>query len=183
MKGAAFTIQYSKLSKELKTQVGISTHNSKPLSSVQAKWTALWDTGATASVITKDVVEALDLKPVSVQRAATPQGTYSAYTYFIDLILPNRVMFQRLQVMEGKPAGCDILIGMDVIGAGDFAVSNVNNQTVFSYRNPSSKVIDFVKEAQEENAPVRIDPQTKPGRNSQCPCGSGKKYKQCCGKV
>ncbi|MBQ7793034.1 MAG: SEC-C domain-containing protein [Clostridia bacterium] len=22
----------------------------------------------------------------------------------------------------------------------------------------------------------------KPGRNDPCPCGSGKKYKQCCGK-
>lgn len=22
----------------------------------------------------------------------------------------------------------------------------------------------------------------KPGRNEPCPCGSGKKYKQCCGK-
>jgi hypothetical protein len=23
---------------------------------------------------------------------------------------------------------------------------------------------------------------SKPGRNEQCPCGSGKKYKRCCGK-
>jgi len=28
--------------------------------------------------------------------------------------------------------------------------------------------------------PKRID--DKPGRNSPCPCGSGKKYKNCCGK-
>jgi len=28
--------------------------------------------------------------------------------------------------------------------------------------------------------PVRADP--KIGRNDPCPCGSGKKYKKCCGK-
>ena len=28
--------------------------------------------------------------------------------------------------------------------------------------------------------PVRAD--AKPERNQPCPCGSGKKYKQCCGK-
>lgn len=30
------------------------------------------------------------------------------------------------------------------------------------------------------NSPARID--KKPGRNEPCPCGSGKKYKHCCGK-
>jgi preprotein translocase subunit SecA len=27
-----------------------------------------------------------------------------------------------------------------------------------------------------------IHSETKPGRNDPCPCGSGKKFKQCCGK-
>ncbi len=27
------------------------------------------------------------------------------------------------------------------------------------------------------------DPHKKIGRNSQCPCGSGKKYKKCCGGI
>lgn len=32
-------------------------------------------------------------------------------------------------------------------------------------------------------APVKIDPDAKVKRNSVCPCGSGKKYKNCCGAV
>lgn len=28
--------------------------------------------------------------------------------------------------------------------------------------------------------PIRVD--EKPGRNDPCPCGSGKKYKQCCAR-
>jgi preprotein translocase subunit SecA len=35
-------------------------------------------------------------------------------------------------------------------------------------------------EAQAKAKPVRTGP--KVGRNDPCPCGSGKKYKQCCGK-
>jgi preprotein translocase subunit SecA len=42
---------------------------------------------------------------------------------------------------------------------------------------------DVVSEAAEQLSkpkPKRIGP--KVGRNDPCPCGSGKKYKQCCGK-
>jgi len=39
--------------------------------------------------------------------------------------------------------------------------------------------------ADEEPLPPPVEPihgQAKPKRNDPCPCGSGKKYKQCCGK-
>ena len=48
---------------------------------------------------------------------------------------------------------------------------------------PSSQGSDIVSEAAEaaEKAkPIRSGP--KVGRNDPCPCGSGKKYKQCCGR-
>ena len=32
------------------------------------------------------------------------------------------------------------------------------------------------------NWPKPIEAQNKVGRNTPCPCGSGKKYKKCCGK-
>ena len=32
------------------------------------------------------------------------------------------------------------------------------------------------------NWPKPIEAQNKVGRNAPCPCGSGKKYKKCCGK-
>ena len=46
-----------------------------------------------------------------------------------------------------------------------------------------SKASDVVSEAvaaAEKAKPVRTGP--KVGRNDPCPCGSGKKYKQCCGR-
>jgi len=51
---------------------------------------------------------------------------------------------------------------------------------------PGKKASDVVSEAanaveaQAKAKPVRTGP--KVGRNDPCPCGSGKKYKQCCGK-
>ena len=45
------------------------------------------------------------------------------------------------------------------------------------------KASDMVKEATEavsKAKPVRTGP--KVGRNDPCPCGSGKKYKNCCGR-
>ena len=36
-------------------------------------------------------------------------------------------------------------------------------------------------EAQAKAKPVRTGP--KVGRNDPCPCGSGKKYKKCCGRA
>ena len=34
----------------------------------------------------------------------------------------------------------------------------------------------------EQKAPGTVHVEKKPGRNDPCPCGSGKKYKFCCGK-
>jgi preprotein translocase subunit SecA len=48
----------------------------------------------------------------------------------------------------------------------------------------ASKASDIVSEAAaavEKAKPVRVGP--KVGRNDPCPCQSGKKYKQCCGKI
>ena len=33
-----------------------------------------------------------------------------------------------------------------------------------------------------KSQPVRVDKSKQVGRNDPCPCGSGKKYKNCCGK-
>jgi preprotein translocase subunit SecA len=44
-----------------------------------------------------------------------------------------------------------------------------------------SDIVSEAAAAVEKAKPVRVGP--KVGRNDPCPCGSGKKYKQCCGKI
>jgi preprotein translocase subunit SecA len=45
---------------------------------------------------------------------------------------------------------------------------------------PASDIVSQAAAAMEKAKPARTGP--KVGRNDPCPCGSGKKYKQCCGK-
>jgi preprotein translocase subunit SecA len=63
--------------------------------------------------------------------------------------------------------------------------SAFGDQTASNATSQSAGSSDLVKEANEAVAakgkPVRTGP--KVGRNDPCPCGSGKKYKQCCGKL
>ena len=171
----SFTSSYDKLSNVLKNKIEIAQVGS---SFSAQEWVALWDTGATNSVITQKVVDALGLQPVGQVPCSTPQGSYNAWVYYIDVKLPSSVIIPKLQVTLGQPFGCDILVGMDIIGRGDFAVSNFEGRTIFTFRTPSLMTFDFVNKSYLE--PI-VKPPT-PGRNSPCPCGSGKKYKQCCGR-
>ena len=115
------------------------------------QYNALWDTGATNSMVSKQVVEDLGLDAegftniyhVGGESVNTPQ-------YFVNLVLFPEVHFPSLTVAEGLLLGADVLIGMDIINRGDFAVSNRNGATSFSFRIPSVADFDF---AAEDNQP------------------------------
>jgi hypothetical protein len=147
------------------------------------KFTAVWDTGATGTVISKNVVDACNLKPTGMTKVHTASGTDTVPTYLVSVALPNHVMFSMLRVTQGVLTGTDILIGMDIINKGDFAITNKNNKTVFSFRMPSRECIDFVEASKPPLPPTTpAKPAPAVGRNDPCPCKSGKKYKKCCGK-
>lgn len=52
----------------------------------------------------------------------------------------------------------DVLIGMDIIKHGDFAITNVNGKTTFSFRTPSIQEIDYVKESKLIDKEQEISP-------------------------
>lgn len=142
---------------------------------------ALWDTGATGTCVSENVVNTLNLKPVSYTKIQTPSGEDVRPLYLVDVVLRNNVRITDLKVIgtEIGKQGIDLLIGMDIIGMGDFAVSNSEGKTVFTYRIPSQATTDYVTALQSRIPTVKTK---KPGRNDPCPCGSGKKYKNCCGR-
>lgn len=112
-----------------------------------AQFKAIWDTGATGSVITQRVVQACGLQPIGFTRVSTAGGMRDSARYVANIMLPNRVGFPMLTVTEADLAGgVDVLIGMDIITQGDFAITHRNGTTVFSFRYPSSAEYDFVKE-------------------------------------
>ena len=97
-------------------------------------------------MITRRVVEDCDLKAIGMSRVRGVNDVRSAEAYLINIRLPNDVEFSNLRVIgtEELSGGADVLIGMDIIGAGDFAVSNYKGRTTFTFRCPSQARIDFL---------------------------------------
>ena len=100
---------------------------------------ALWDTGATTTMITKNVVDALNLRPVTYATVYHAGGNSTEPCYNTYIHLPNNVLIGPIQVVEGMLEGVDVLIGMDIIGEGDFFITNNDEHTEFSFTIPSVK--------------------------------------------
>ena len=142
---------------------------------------ALWDTGASKSALSAELVARLELTPVGAEKIHTAGGSRLSSTYMVNFELPNKVRIAGALVAElTLPGGFDCLVGMDVIALGDFSITNVSGHTVMSFRTPSIETIDYVEEWRRvQFAGV--------GRNAPCPCGKtqqdGKpvKFKRCHG--
>jgi hypothetical protein len=176
----AFTTSYNGRSNVLASKVGIieALDPTRPPANAPKEFLAVWDTGATNSVITENVIIQCQLKPTGITVVDTAQGSHRTETYLVGIVLPNLVGFPSVRVSKGTlTSAYDVLIGMDIIGSGDFAVTNKDGKTVFSFRLPSTELIDFVKHPQYRTPASSV----KVGRNARCSCGSGKKYKNCHG--
>jgi hypothetical protein len=100
------------------------------------------------------------------------------------MVLPNKIGIVNLRVTKGILLGDNnVLIGMDVISKGDFCITNFDKKTWYTFRIPSAGAIDF-KDASSLVTHSTTIPSPSGGisRSAPCPCGSGKKYKRCCGK-
>ena len=109
---------------------------------------AEWDCGATYSSISKELAEKLKLKPCGTQLITSTTGSDKMDVYEISLILHDEVEIP--MIVSALPNiyshDVDMIIGMNVIHLGDFAISNYNDTTCFSFRCPSQGLIDFTKE-------------------------------------
>ena len=144
----AFTVRYEALSRVLRTQeVGISKIQALTVAERPAPrtYSAIWDTGATHTNVTTRVVRECGLVPTGVAEVTGVHGTQRTNVYLIDVYLPNRVVVGGVGAVEtpSLPEVDDVLIGMDIIGLGDFAVSNFQDRTAFSFRMPSQEEIDL----------------------------------------
>ena len=136
----------------------------------------IWDTGASGSVINSHVSAELGLKP-SGKILATAVGDggkvnqYITDTYTINIVLPNKVGVVGVVAAKGEIGGADALIGMDIIGTGDFASTNKDGKTKMSFGTPSAEEIDFVEEANEYNRQhknsFQTDEQRRQARNKR----------------
>lgn len=152
------TLECSTLSDILPTPVYICTEfDPQKVTKRNLKlFRGIWDTGASTTVITKKVVDGCNLKPIGMTKVKTARGEFTTYVYLVNLVLPSKVGFPNITVAEGELGNdIDVLIGMDIISKGDFAVTNKDNKTVVSFRVPSLTHIDFRKTSQPAQKPSK----------------------------
>ena len=108
---------------------------------------SLWDTGASVSLISARVAKVLDLMSIGKSGVSGyNEGIDVKDTYCVHVGLPTGDIVTNIMAMEFDSDEYDVVIGMDVIGKGDLAVTNLDDRTTFSFRIPSAEVIDFSKE-------------------------------------
>ena len=78
-------------------------------------YTAIWDTGATNTVISEELAHNLNLTPIGKASVSTAGGIIEVNKYVLGLKLPNNLQIQNVMVTAGKLNGTDFLIGMDII--------------------------------------------------------------------
>lgn len=157
MGNSAFTYTYQTIEKKLRTEVTIE-NSSKSINTF-----ALWDTGASISCISEEVANSLELIPTGEIDMATPSGVATRNTYLINVTLPNDVKINDLVVADSEigKQGLGMLVGMDIITKGDFAVTHSNGRTKFTFRIPSLLYIDFVRDIKINNVIKKPQSKTK----------------------
>lgn len=141
----AFTINYGRIVESVVTECIVSNVDVEGSykQDDEERCLAIWDSGATSSIITRKIINRLKLQPVGVCQVVGIHGTEYEYTYYVDLMIPGKMTFKTLEVTEGDLEDVDVLIGMDVISQGDFCISNGNNETVVAFRSPAGEPIKF----------------------------------------
>ena len=180
---SAFTAKAERRSNVLQAEIGICNNEGQREEAIRSPpdhfYQAVWDTGATHTSVTPKVARECGLTIISKADVTGVHGTKRSNVYLVDVFLPNRVVVHEVRVVEvlevSGPA--EVLVGMDIIGLGDFGVNNYEGKTSFTFRMPSIEMLDFTN---PPNAVRRTSP--KVGRNDPCPCGNGKKYKHCHGQ-
>ena len=155
----AFKTEYSGITNVLVTpgKAGLPPYMPKGGECSHRDFTLLWDTGATNSVITPKVVASLGLVPTGKITMTGVNSQTDSNTYIVDIILPNNLRVKDVVVSEGNIMGCDILIGMDIIGIGDFSIANGNNKTLFSFMFPAHhNKIDLLEKSGHINPKIKV---------------------------
>ena len=108
---------------------------------------AIWDTGATNTAVSSHLAKSLGLKPITKTTVVGVGSKDVSDVYLIDILLPNGVVAPEIKVTEAtKIQDTEVLIGMDIITAGDFSITNCGGITCCSFRTPpDSKHIDYIE--------------------------------------
>ncbi len=115
---------------------------------------AIWDTGATNSVVSERLASKIKLIPTGMAKCRGVHEEKEVNTYIVDILINNTVLLEKHRVISGDlgDRDFDFLVGMDIITTGDCSITQEQDDagrlcTVFSFRWPSAmQPIDYVAE-------------------------------------
>ena len=151
----AFVKKYPALAPDLNTDIEVF-----PVSSTVSRQGttvyAIWDTGASQTVITHRLMSHLNLIPIETKLVHGINSKQLVDVVAISIKLPNGFLIPDIRVFVCDiPSPIDILIGMDIIQLGDLHISNTGGQTLFSFVIPPlPEQFDLAQEADALNNPV-----------------------------
>lgn len=151
----SYTKRYEEIVPALITPCAISASwdplEEKP-EPVAVRYQCLWDTGATMSAVTRRVATDLGLSTEALIPIRHAGGASADVPqHYVNLQLPGGVLIVGRAVAQLPLASFDVIVGMDIISLGDFAISNLNGKTTFTFRIPSVKEFDFVADWEAAN--------------------------------
>ena len=147
----AFDTEYSCIPKELSTEATVfpfPTHRDMK----GIKTSIIWDTGATHSALSPKIAKDLGLNPIDTVIVYGVNSSKVADVVIASISLSNGIFLTERRFSVSEIPGTDVLIGMDIIMLGDFAISNGEGKTRFSFAIPPFKSkISFTEKANAIN--------------------------------
>lgn len=118
-----FSLGVPRYKKEIATPVYVSA----PGHPRRVRCVAVWDTGATGTMISEKVANDLHLVPCGHTNITGVHGTEKAKQYKIDLSFSNGFVMPDICVAEASNGGgFDVLVGMDIIGNGALFINGAS---------------------------------------------------------
>ena len=133
-----YDLEYSHIVREIKTTISVYA-SSDSIEGKITKCEAVWDTGATHSVISKKVANELDLISIDKKIVGGIGQEVESDIVVATILLPNGTVLTDIRFLVNNIPGADVLIGMDIISIGDFNISNASGKTLFSFVIPPYK--------------------------------------------
>ena len=142
---------------------------------------ALWDTGAMCTCISETLAQKLQLKPDDFGKVSGANNQpFDVPVYSVQLKMGHFTLpYLRVVGLPMDGQEHDVIIGMDVITKGDLSITNCDNHTILTFREPSILPINYVEELKKLK---QIHIKWMESGNQKCPCGSGKLWHNCHGK-
>ena len=148
----SFSLSFPKSANKIIFDVDVANFDPEDEKPKFKKYSALVDTGATVSCVSSKVASELDLSTVGLIRVSGVNSSPRICPVFLTRIrLPNGIAMDQ-SVVGAEAEGSDILIGMDLLTRGDFAITHSRTGeivTSFIYP-PIGKEIDFANYAKEQ---------------------------------